>query len=607
MEDPTGFGIFSLNRKEGSKTGQYSSAEGQDTTASGEASHAEGYDTVASDVCSHAEGNQTTASGRNSHAEGYCTVASGMSAHAEGDGNSAIGDYSHAEGFNVEASGESSHAEGYNTAASDEACHAEGVDTVADDTACHAEGYGSKATVRYSHAEGWNTEAKGEASHVEGLGTIASKNAQHVQGKYNVEDTEGIYTHIVGGGTSSTDRKNIHTLDLLGNAVFAGDVTNGNGVSMDGLMSLLGTTGQLRTIVTELPTENISTETIYMMPKESGGDNDIYNEYINVDGTVEGWEFIGTSAVDLSNYYTKLQVDELISPEYEEVEELEELISGEKITVALGKLAKAVKEFISHKADKLVHITAEERKAWNTQADTIKNLTTIKNVSVQTNINFNDITIPGLFQYAIQCTTEERNAPELNTVFYIYNICRDSSNMEQFAFAENKNKLFYRIRNDTKWGAWVQIITSEHISKNFTTEDWSQIAAAPLVKQLYEKNQDLESKITKIQNQLSTRFDVPAKSSITLHMPNQHNLVLFYTHMVIPAYKSITFASAGNGNNTNAGQRASLFRIVESQYVTYEVSDVKGYYNDVTITNSGDYTIYVMCTSFGGTLPTLVN
>ncbi len=237
----------------------------------------------------------------------------------------------------------------------------------------------------------------------------------------------------------------------------------------------------------------------------------------------------------------------------------------------------------------------------------IKNLTTIKNVSVQTNINFNDITIPGLFQYAIQCTTEERNAPELNTVFYIYNICRDSSNMEQFAFAENKNKLFYRIRNDTKWGAWVQIITSEHISKNFTTEDWSQIAAAPLVKQLYEKIQDLESKITKIQNQASKIFDVPAKSSITLHMPNQHNLMLFYTHMVIPAYKSITFASAGNGNNENSTQKATLFKIVESQYVTYEVSDVRGYYNDVIITNSGDYTIYVMCTSFGGTLPTLVN
>ena len=243
----------------------------------------------------------------------------------------------------------------------------------------------------------------------------------------------------------------------------------------------------------------------------------------------------------------------------------------------------------------------------STVYNAIKNLTTIKNVSVQTNINFNDITIPGLFQYAIQCTTEERNAPELNTVFYIYNICRDSFNMEQFAIAESKNKLYYRTKNQGVWGVWTEALTNEHISKNFITEDWSQIAAAPLVKQLYEENQNLKARIDKIQNQLSTRFDVPAKSSITLHMPNQHNLVLFYTHMVIPAYKSITFASAGNGNNTNAGQRASLFRIIESQFITYEVSNVSGYYNDVMIANSGDYTIYVMCTSFGGTLPTLVN
>lgn len=33
--------------------------------------------------------------------------------------------------------------------------------------------------------------------------------------------------HIVGGGTSDTDRKNIHTLDWAGNAWFAGEVRVG--------------------------------------------------------------------------------------------------------------------------------------------------------------------------------------------------------------------------------------------------------------------------------------------------------------------------------------------------------------------------------------------
>ena len=110
----------------------------------------------------------------------------------------------------------------------------------------------------------------------------------------------------------------------------------------------------------------------------------------------------------------------------------------------------------------------------------------------------------------------------------------------------------------------------------------------------------------KLQNQLHTEFSVPAGGSIELHMPNQRNLVLFYTHFVIPNYKSITFASAGNGNNTNAGQKTTLFKIVESQVVTIEVKNVSGYYNNVIITNNGEYAAQVLCTVFGGTVPTLV-
>ena len=63
----------------------------------------------------------------------------------------------------------------------------------------------------------------GASSHAEGVATIAGSDYQHVQGKYNVEDTYK-YAHIVGGGSSDTDRKNIHTLDWEGNAEYAGTV-----------------------------------------------------------------------------------------------------------------------------------------------------------------------------------------------------------------------------------------------------------------------------------------------------------------------------------------------------------------------------------------------
>ena len=78
----------------------------------------------------------------------------------------------------------------------------------------------------YHHAEGkgsfaFNAVASADYSHAEGEGVIASGVNQFVYGKYNIEDTENKYSHIVGNGDSS-NRSNAHTLDWDGNAWFAG-------------------------------------------------------------------------------------------------------------------------------------------------------------------------------------------------------------------------------------------------------------------------------------------------------------------------------------------------------------------------------------------------
>lgn len=59
-------------------------------------------------------------------------------------------------------------------------------------------------------------------------------------------------------------------------------------------------------IVQELPTEDISDSTIYLLAKQDGSGNDYYDEYIHVDGN---WELIGSTSVDLTNYYTKDEAD----------------------------------------------------------------------------------------------------------------------------------------------------------------------------------------------------------------------------------------------------------------------------------------------------------
>src|SRR5574344_772781 len=82
--DPVGTGSFRMGRKSGTVMGDFSHAEGLDTTASGYCSHAEGYTTTASEAYSHAEGRNTTASGSSSHAEGTKTDARSINSHAEG-------------------------------------------------------------------------------------------------------------------------------------------------------------------------------------------------------------------------------------------------------------------------------------------------------------------------------------------------------------------------------------------------------------------------------------------------------------------------------------------------------------------------------------------
>lgn len=62
-------------------------------------------------------------------------------------------------------------------------------------------------------------------------------------------------------------------------------------------------------IVDELPTENIDTHTIYLVKETVGEADDYYNEYIYINGE---WELLGSTRIDLSDYYTKEQVDKII-------------------------------------------------------------------------------------------------------------------------------------------------------------------------------------------------------------------------------------------------------------------------------------------------------
>lgn len=57
-------------------------------------------------------------------------------------------------------------------------------------------------------------------------------------------------------------------------------------------------------VVEELPTTDIDQTAIYLVPKSTAVTSNIYDEYINTDGTTSGWELIGSTDIDLSDYIT---------------------------------------------------------------------------------------------------------------------------------------------------------------------------------------------------------------------------------------------------------------------------------------------------------------
>lgn len=68
---------------------------------------------------------------------------------------------------------------------------------------------------------------------------------------------------------------------------------------VNALISAISTINIL--VVQELPTQDISTTTIYLVPKSTSETNNIYDEYIYVSNN---WEKIGDTQIDLSNYVT---------------------------------------------------------------------------------------------------------------------------------------------------------------------------------------------------------------------------------------------------------------------------------------------------------------
>lgn len=124
-------------------------------------------------------------------------------------------------------------------------------------------------------------------------------------------------------------------------------------------------------VVAELPNSDISTSTIYLKLNASAGVNNIYDEYIYVNSQ---WEIIGSTAIDLSNYYNKGEVDSKLTDKA------------------------AASDLTAHTSNTNIHVTASDKSTWSGKQDALVSGTNIKTINNESLLGSGNIAL----------TTEEK-------------------------------------------------------------------------------------------------------------------------------------------------------------------------------------------------------
>ena len=90
-------------------------------------------------------------------------------------------------------------------------------------------------------------------------------------------------------------------------------------------------------VVATLPTTDIKTNVIYLVPKSPSQTSNVKDEYINLDGTSAGWEKIGDTEIDLSDYVTTQALNTALAA-YTTTSDLTTLLAGKQDTLTFDNV-----------------------------------------------------------------------------------------------------------------------------------------------------------------------------------------------------------------------------------------------------------------------------
>ena len=199
-----------------------------------------------------------------------------------------------------------------------------------------------------------------------------------------------------------------------------------------------------RQIVASLPTTDIDPNTIYMVLSGTSATENVYNEFMYVNNA---WELIGTSATDLTNYYTKAEVD--------------------------GKLLlKAnASDLTSHTGDTTIHVTTADKATWNTvtskanDSDVVHKAINLENQTIDLNNCYSSFGLPQSGNISFYfCNTNSgianiSNLPEQSAFFLISQSIRILSGGRIYVKQTciTLNNTYVRYCKNNIWLSWINV------------------------------------------------------------------------------------------------------------------------------------------------------
>ncbi len=334
-------------------------------------------------------------------------------------------------------------------------------------------------------------------------------------------------------------------------------------------------------VVATLPTTDIKTNVIYLVPKDPTQTSNVKDEYINLNGTTAGWEKIGDTEIDLSDYVTTQALNTALAA-YTTTADLTTLLEAKQDTLTFDDAPtensnNPVKSGGVYSADANIYAEMTRQGVKNIlsqQFDEVMITASLGNKATSANgltltynsdgsIKINGTPTDSSKNVAIRFDWDTNNHPfdisylagkkvvvsisetEINGIKIIPGYFDASGGAHQYSGADITTKGEYTYPNDTKWARCYLSISGAY--------SYSNVTVYPMIYIPFEGATDDYAPPTKTNQELTADKAEQAEVNDIVNVLGAKNVLPFPYYAGSGTYNGVTITDNGDGSITLDG------------------------------------------------------